>query len=86
MSSSYSSDAAGRCAGEEQRVETHCRDCCWTEGASVSREEGRAWRAIGDHIIGLWNARAGGGRGAIRSATWLDGRRASNAATSALLY
>ena len=36
--------------------------------------------------LGLWNARAGGGRGAIRSATWLDGRRASNAATSSLLY
>jgi hypothetical protein len=86
LSSGYSSDAAGRRVGEQQRVETHGRDSCWTEGAPVSRDEGRAWRAIGDHIIGLWNARAGGGRGAIRSATWLDGRRASNAATFAPLY
>ncbi len=49
----------GRCAGEEQRVETHCRDCCWTEGASVSREEGRVWRAIGALLTrrGPWRLR-----------------------------
>jgi hypothetical protein len=52
-------------------VETYGREGQWAEGAFLGPEEREAWKAIGRHVVGVWNKRAGGAQGSIRSASWL---------------
>jgi hypothetical protein len=63
---------ATHAGGARDRViETYGREGQWAEGAFLGSEEREAWKAIGRHVVGVWNKRAGGAQGSIRSASWL---------------
>ena len=69
---------AGSAHGADDVVETYGRDGQWAEGAFLGPEERDAWKAIGRHVVGVWNHRAGGAQGGIRSASWLGGASGSS--------
>ena len=54
-------------------VETYGSQGRWAEHVPGAGQDSVAWKAIGDHVMSLWNSRAGHERGRIRSAAWMDG-------------
>ena len=54
----------------------------WEGQVPLAIEEERAWRNVAEHVISVWNARAGGALGRIRSVTWQTPRIGSESAAA----
>jgi len=69
-----SAGPGGRGGSGEATVQTYRESGGWEGEGPMTGDEARAWRVIAEHVMDVWNARAGGVKGRIRSVSWISSR------------